>query len=255
MLSGKKVAITGALGGIGLPLLKHLDSLGAQLLAIDIADSQSAQKLLAENNLSSVAYQQLDITDEKAVASFATTTLSKDCPSSLVNLAAKVVSGNLIDQKLVDLKSTFETNVIGQILISNVFVQSWIKNKVAGNIVFTSSWIDHIPWPGVSPYSASKAAVVAVARGYARENAKFGIRANIISPGIVDVGMAAKQWRDEPDYQARAKRAIPLGKLQSVESVAQGIAFLLSDNSTYMSGSNLLIDGGASLYPLDPEEV
>jgi NAD(P)-dependent dehydrogenase (short-subunit alcohol dehydrogenase family) len=67
--------------------------------------------------------------------------------------------------------------------------------------------------------------------------------------------MAAKQWRDEPDYQRRAKRAIPLGKLQDVTSVAQGIAFLLSDNSTYMSGSNLLIDGGASLYPLDPEEI
>ena len=85
MLSGKKVAITGALGGIGLPLLKHLDSLGAQLLALDITDSQSAQKLLAENNLSSVAFQQLDITDEKAVSNFAATTLSNESPSSLVN--------------------------------------------------------------------------------------------------------------------------------------------------------------------------
>jgi NAD(P)-dependent dehydrogenase (short-subunit alcohol dehydrogenase family) len=67
--------------------------------------------------------------------------------------------------------------------------------------------------------------------------------------------MAAKQWREEPDYKARASRAIPLGRLQQPEEVAEGIAFLLSTQSQYMTGSNLLIDGGASLYPLDPEEV
>jgi len=255
MLSGKKIAVTGALGAIGLPLLKHLDSLGAQLLAIDLADKQSGEQILTKGNLEKHSYYQLDITDQIAVDNFAERHLIKDQPVALVNLAAKVVSGDLVDQKQSDLRSTFDTNVIGQILITNAFVKHWVKNKVAGNIVFTSSWIDHIPWPGVTPYAASKAAVVSVARGYARENSKYGIRANIISPGIVDVGMAANQWRQEPDYQRRAKRAIPLGKLQTVESVAHGIAFLLSDNSSYMSGSNLLIDGGASLYPLDPEEI
>ena len=70
----------------------------------------------------------------------------------------------------------------------------------------------------------------------------------------VDVRMAAKQWREEPDYRARAGRAIPLGRLQKPEEVALGISFLLSDSASYMTGSNLLMDGGASLYPLDPEE-
>lgn len=255
MLSGKKIAVSGALGGIGLPLLKHLSSLGAQLIAIDIPPIDQANKVLAENQLNNLTYHQLDITDESAVLAFGKEQLNSNPPTALVNLAAVVTSGDLVTQSKAELTRGFEVNVIGQILLTNIFVNSWIKNKIAGNIVFTSSWIDHIPWPGVTPYAASKAAVVAVARGYARENAKYGIRANIISPGIVDVGMAAKQWRDEPDYQRRAKRAIPLGKLQDATSVAQGIAFLLSDNSTYMSGSNLLIDGGASLYPLDPEEI
>ena len=115
--------------------------------------------------------------------------------------------------------------------------------------------MDHVPWPGITPYAASKAGLVAACRGIAREYARFGIRANVISPGIVDVGMAAKQWREEPDYRARASRAIPLGRLQSPEEVAQGIAFLLSDRASYMTGSTLLIDGGASLYPMDPEEI
>jgi NAD(P)-dependent dehydrogenase (short-subunit alcohol dehydrogenase family) len=255
MLSGKKIAVSGALGGIGLPVLKHLSSLGAQLIAIDIQPTDEAKKVLAQNQITNTTYHQLDITDESAVNNFGNDQVATNPPTSLVNLAAVVTSGDLITQSKVNLSRGFEVNVIGQILLTNIFVNSWIKNKIAGNIVFTSSWIDHIPWPGVTPYAASKAAVVSVARGYAREYAKHGIRANIISPGIVDVGMAAKQWRDEPDYQRRAKRAIPLGKLQTPESVAHGIAFLLSDNSTYMSGSNLLIDGGASLYPLDPEEI
>jgi NAD(P)-dependent dehydrogenase (short-subunit alcohol dehydrogenase family) len=67
--------------------------------------------------------------------------------------------------------------------------------------------------------------------------------------------MAAKQWREESDYRQRAQRAIPLGYLQDPLSVAHGIEFLLSEKSSYMTGSNLLIDGGASLYPLDPDEV
>jgi NAD(P)-dependent dehydrogenase (short-subunit alcohol dehydrogenase family) len=255
MLSGKKIAVSGALGGIGLPLLKHLSSLGAQLIAIDIAPQVQGEKVLAQNQLSNLAYHQLDITDEAAVQTFGKEQVDSNSPSALVNLAAVVTSGDLVTQSKEALTRGFEVNVVGQILLTNIFVNHWIKNKTPGNIVFTSSWIDHIPWPGVTPYAASKAAIVAIARGYARENAKYGIRANIISPGIVDVGMAAKQWRDEPDYQLRAKRAIPLGSLQDAMSVAQGIAFLLSDNSTYMSGSNLLIDGGASLYPLDPEEV
>ena len=70
MLSGKKIAVSGALGGIGLPTLKHLSSLGAQLIAIDIQSTDEANKVLAQNQLTNISYQQLDITDEAAVASF-----------------------------------------------------------------------------------------------------------------------------------------------------------------------------------------
>jgi NAD(P)-dependent dehydrogenase (short-subunit alcohol dehydrogenase family) len=67
--------------------------------------------------------------------------------------------------------------------------------------------------------------------------------------------MAKKQWDTEPDYRRRATRAIPLGSLQTPQSVADALIFLCSPMSAYMTGSTLLIDGGASLYPMDPEEV
>jgi NAD(P)-dependent dehydrogenase (short-subunit alcohol dehydrogenase family) len=254
-LSTLRVAITGALGGIGIPTLKHLQSVGAQLCAIDLLDPGSALKLLADNEISVDSYHQIDITNSEAIDNLLEILKADGMPEALVSLAGIVRVGALHEQSEQSIREVFEVNVIGQTLIAQAFIREWLATNSPGNIIFTSSWIDHVPWPSVTPYASSKAAIVAIARGIARELATKKIRANIISPGIVNIGMAAKQWEEEPDYRNRAKRAIPLGKLQEPLSVAYGIEFLLSEKSSYMTGSNLLIDGGASLYPLDPEEV
>ncbi len=254
-LSNLKVAVTGALGGIGIPTLKHLQSVGAQLIAIDLLDVDSAKKILAENGISVDSYHQVDITDSAAIENFLQALKASAIPDALVSLAGIVRVGAIYEQSAESIREVFEVNVIGQTLIAQAFIKQWLATNSSGNIIFTSSWIDHVPWPSVTPYAASKAAIVAISRGIARELATKKIRSNIISPGIVNIGMAAKQWREEPDYRKRAQRAIPLGNLQEPLSVAHGIEFLLSEKSSYMTGSNLLIDGGASLYPLDPEEV
>ena len=254
-LSNLKVAVTGALGGIGIPTLSHLHSLGAQLIAIDIVEAKIAHKVLAENGVTVDSYHQVDITDSKAISNLIESLKVGSIPDALVSLAGIVHVGALHEQSEESIREVFEVNVIGQTLIAQAFIKQWLATDSSGNIIFTSSWIDHVPWPSVTPYSASKAAIVAISRGIARELATKKIRSNIISPGIVNVGMAAKQWREETDYRQRAQRAIPLGYLQDPLSVAHGIEFLLSEKSSYMTGSNLLIDGGASLYPLDPEEV
>jgi NAD(P)-dependent dehydrogenase (short-subunit alcohol dehydrogenase family) len=253
-LSGLKVAVTGALGGIGLPTLKHLESVGAQLIAIDVLDSVSAKKILLDYGISVESYHKIDITSSDELNGLIEDLKKSSFPNSLVNLAGVVSVGPIHEQTEGSIRRVFEINVIGQTLISQRFIREWLEDGLSGNIIFTSSWIDHVPWPSVTPYAASKAAIVAISRGIARELATKKIRSNIISPGIVNVGMAAKQWREEPDYRRRAERAIPLGVLQEPISVAHGIEFLLSEKSSYMTGSNLLIDGGASLYPLDPEE-
>jgi NAD(P)-dependent dehydrogenase (short-subunit alcohol dehydrogenase family) len=254
-LSNLKVAVTGALGGIGIPTLKHLHSLGAQLVAIDILEAEVAHQVLVENGITVDSYHQVDITDSKAISNLIESLKVASIPDALVSLAGIVHVGAIQEQSEESIREVFEVNVIGQTLIAQAFIKQWLDTNTSGNIIFTSSWIDHVPWPSVTPYSASKAAIVAISRGIARELATKKIRSNIISPGIVNVGMAAKQWREESDYRQRAQRAIPLGYLQDPLSVAYGIEFLLSEKSSYMTGSNLLIDGGASLYPLDPEEV
>jgi len=97
----------------------------------------------------------------------------------------------------------------------------------------------------------SKAGMNQMMRGFARELAAEGIRANAIAPGIVDAGMAKKQWETVPEYRARAQKAIPLGFLQPVETVADAFLFLCSPAASYMTGSVMFVDGGCNLYPMD----
>ena len=253
-LEGKTVLVTGALGGIGKSVLHKLENLGAQVLAVDLVNQREASDFFAKKGFTTVQYRVADITlsqDLDEISDWA----FKFPVDSLVALAGVVVSGELVQQSDAEIERVIKTNLTSQLSLAKRFVKNWVSSKRNGNIVFVSSWVDHVPWPGITPYSSSKAGLVAACRGIAREYAAHGIRANLISPGIVDVGMAAKQWREEPDYRARASRAIPLGRLQKPEEVAEGIAFLLSNSAQYMTGSNLLIDGGASLYPLDSEEI
>lgn len=252
-LSGERVIVTGALGGIGSAVTNLLCELGAQVFAVDRVAESEAERSIPKEYLSQIRYLRSDLTKSNQVSELMSG-LAGEGPTALVALAGIVVSGELTSQSEESIRSVIETNLTSQLELSRQVISHWLASGVKGNIVFVSSWVDHVPWPGITPYAASKAGLVAACRGIAREYADRGIRANLIAPGIVDVGMAAKQWREEPDYRARASRAIPLGRLQDPKEVAYGIEFLLSEKARYMTGSTLLIDGGASLYPMDPRE-
>lgn len=142
-------------------------------------------------------------------------------------------------------------NARSSFLTAQEAARRWTARGKPGHLIFTTSWVQDVPWPEITPYCASKAAVKAMMRGFAREFASKGIRANAIAPGIVGVGMAKKQWDTDPSYRARAQKAIPLGAMQSPESVAHAFLFLCSKMADYMTGSVLLVDGGCSLYPMD----
>jgi NAD(P)-dependent dehydrogenase (short-subunit alcohol dehydrogenase family) len=127
----------------------------------------------------------------------------------------------------------------------------WKAADKPGHLIFTTSWVQDVPWPEITPYTTSKAGMKAMMRGYARELAADNIRANAVAPGIVAVGLAKRQWDTDPSYKARAQKAIPLGFMQPPETVAHAFLYLCSDMAKYMTGSVLLVDGGCSLYPMD----
>ena len=144
-----------------------------------------------------------------------------------------------------------EVNLKSAFLVAQASVRAMIDHGIKGKIIFTSSWVQDVPWPDITPYNVTKSGIKALMRGMARELASHGIRVNSIAPGIVAVGMAKRQWDTEPDYRRRAEKAIPLGTMQPPQSVADAMVFLASDAADYMTGVTLLVDGGCSLYPMD----
>jgi NAD(P)-dependent dehydrogenase (short-subunit alcohol dehydrogenase family) len=255
-LSAERILVTGALGGIGVVVIERLIDAGASVIASDVIPTEQAHAALAAWPPERIGYAYCDVSDEASVDTlFETLTADGRPPTTVVSLAGVVEPGMLHEQTVAGFDHVAGVNIRGAFLIARASVRAWLRTTDHGHLVFVGSWVQNVPWPGIGPYGASKAAVQALARTTAREYAGIGIRANIVAPGIVDVGMAHRQWLDDPVYRRRAQRAIPMGRLQSPASVADAIVFICSPMASYMTGATLLVDGGASLYPLDPGDV
>lgn len=253
-LDGKVILITGGLGALGLAIVQRLTRAGARMVIGDLLPAARAERLLRGGGVRPGTY------------GYVSGDVSKPGPArKLVDAAFRkfkrldialchtgiVVCADLVDFSEKDFDRQINANVKTAFLVAQAAAQRMIKARIKGKLIFTSSWVAHAPWPGIGPYNASKAAMNQLMRSFARELAPHGIRANVVAPGIVGAGMAKRQWDMDPVYRARAKRAIPLGVMQPLDSVADTFHFACSDMSDYMTGTILLADGGCSLYPMD----
>lgn len=252
-LAGTKVVITGALGGIGLVCAQTLREHGATVLLSDLAAAETVTDRLAAGGFTVANYRVCDVRSVGDVARlFQDARTFFGAEPNVVCVHTGVVGSHPIDAYPVEeFDDLMAINTRGSFLTATEIARRWRAAGVPGNLIFTTSWVQDVPWPEIAPYAASKAAIKSLMRSFARELAPHGIRSNALAPGIVGVGMAKRQWDSDPAYRARAQRAIPLGDLQTPDSVADAMVFLASPLSSYMTGSTLLVDGGASLYPMD----
>lgn len=244
-LSGRLVLITGGAGATGRVIVEHLHRAGATMLVNDVvAQAPTGERL---------EYRPADVSDPTAVGALfdAIEADHGRMPDSVCAHAGLVVAHPVESYPLDTFDQLLRVNLRAAFIVAREAAARWRAAGTPGELVFTTSWVQDVPWPEIAPYSATKAALRSLTRSFARELAPYGIRANAIAPGIVGVGMGKRQWDEEPEYRRRAEKAIPLGYLQPPESVADAFLFLLSPMASYMTGSVLLVDGGASLYPMD----
>ncbi|MGB1285238.1 MAG: SDR family NAD(P)-dependent oxidoreductase [Aggregatilineales bacterium] len=253
-LAGQHIVISGGVGALGTGIVKKLTEHGAKMTVNDIRPTDEALDHLAVAgiNTENIQYVQADLTQKSGVEHLMQQAIEKfgDIHTALCH-AGMVTTVKLIDVDVDEWDTVMAVNVRAAMLLAQVSVRQMIAQQIKGQVIFTSSWVSETPWPEIGPYHSSKAAMNQMMRGFARELAPEGIRANAIAPGIVGAGMAKKQWDTDPEYQARAAKAIPLGYLQPVDSVADAFLFMCSPAATYMTGSVMFVDGGCSLYPMD----
>ena len=253
-LSDQTVLITGGVGAIGRVIVKTLAEHGATIAVNDIVPEAAARQQLDEAGATGerIHYFQADASEPAAVAALLDrVTAQLALPDVVCCHAGMVDALPVVDYPIEQFDQLMNVNLRAAFVVAQTAAQRWIAAGRPGHLIFTTSWVQDVPWPEITPYTASKAAMKQLARGFARELADKEIRANCVAPGIVAVGLAKRQWDTDPSYRARAQKAIPLGYMQPPESVANAFLFLCSPLAAYMTGSVLLVDGGCSLYPMD----
>ena len=253
-LAGLHIVISGGCGAIGLGIVKKLTTHGANVTVNDILSDELATDRLTQHGIDTekLYYLKADLTDPGETDMLISVAREQFGPIHVALChIGMVIPKPLLEYNTEEWDETMAVNVRTAFLLGSAASRSMLEDGVKGQLIFTTSWVADVPWPEIGPYNASKAAMKQLMRSFARELADKGIRANAVAPGIVSVGLAKQQWDTDPTYRARAQKAIPLGVMQPLDSVANAFLFLCSSAADYMTGTELLVDGGCSLYPMD----
>ena len=237
-LKKKNIIITGATGGIGNSIIEKLDKLGANILASGTKISKLEE---LKNKYKNIKTFMFDISQSEKIEEFidnATKDLGGlDC---IVNNAGITQDNLTIRMSLEEWKKVIDINLTSTFLMSKFAIKKMLKNK-KGKIINITSVVGHTGNLGQANYTASKAGIVAMSKSLAIEYGKKNINVNCISPGFIKTAMTDKI--DEKFKEAIISK-IPANRLGKPEDVANAVVFLASDDSNYINGETLHVNGG-----------
>ena len=239
-LAGKKVVVTAAAKGIGRASALLFAAEGAEVLATDIDEA-------ALGDLQGCRSERLDVTDGQAIAAFAASAGAIDV---LFNCAGYVHNGTILECSEADWDFAFDLNVRSMYRMIKAFLPGMLANG-RGSIVNMASVASSVKGvPNRFVYGASKAAVIGLTKSVAADFVAKGIRCNAICPGTVETPSLEDRIKAQGDYdQARAAFIArqPMGRLGTPDEIAALALYLASDESSYMTGTVNVIDGGMTL--------
>ncbi|HFZ8995737.1 TPA: SDR family oxidoreductase UcpA [Citrobacter freundii] len=256
-LTGKTALITGAYQGIGEGIARTFARHGANLILLDISDE--LEKLAYD--LSGRGYRcttvQADVRDYAAVqAAIAQTKARESKIDILVNNAGVCRLGSFLEMSEEERDFHIDVNIKGVWNVTKAVLPEMIERKDGRIVMMSSVTGDMVADPGETAYALTKAAIIGLTKSLAVEYAQCGIRVNAICPGYVRTPMAENIARQSNPQDPEAvltemAKAIPLRRLACPLEVGELAAFLASDESSYLTGTQNVIDGGSTL----PESV
>ena len=238
-LEKKNIIVTGASGGIGNAIIKKLYETGANILA----SGTRIEKLEElKKNFEGIKILKFDISQSDKIEEFIENATSELGGSldGIVNNAGITQDNLAIRMSLDEWQKVININLTSTFLMSKFAIKKMLKNK-SGKIVNITSVVGHTGNLGQANYTASKAGIVAMSKSLAIEYAKKNINVNCISPGFIQTAMTDKI---DEKYKEVVVSKIPSGRLGEPEDIANAVLFLSSDQSDYINGETIHVNGG-----------
>jgi glucose 1-dehydrogenase len=257
-LTGQVALVTGGSSGIGHAIARAMAAEGATVAVNYRASPEAANELVNEiaSARGSAFAVKADVSDEQAVESMFEETVSR-CGrlDILVANAGLQRDSSFREMSLTDWRKVMDVNLTGQFLCARAAVRQFMAqdglppvSRARGKIICMSSVHEVIPWAGHVNYAASKGGVMLMMKSLAQEVARDRIRVNGIAPGAIRTPINKEAWETSEALEKLLK-LIPYGRIGEPDDVARAAVWLASDESDYITGTSLVIDGGMTLYP------
>lgn len=258
LLKGQKAIVTGASSGIGRSIALALGHAGADVCVNYVAGADKAGAMVDElrgHGHTAMAFQ-ADVSKEDQVAKmFEAVCAEFGTVDILINNAGLQQDAPVYEMTLAQWQKVIDVNLTGQFLCAREAVREFKRRGVhpeisccAGKIICISSVHEVIPWAGHVNYAASKGGVMLMMKSMAQEVAPYRIRANSIAPGAIRTPINMQAW-DTPEHYHELLKLIPYKRIGEPEEIGRVAVWLASDESDYIQGATIFVDGGMTLYP------
>ena len=258
VLVGQKALVTGANSGIGRAVALALGQAGADVVVNYVAGDDAAEEVAGEIRKSgSKAYaHKADVSQEDQVQEmFRRMAEQFGTIDILINNAGLQRDAAFHEMTLVQWNTVIGVNLTGQFLCAREAVREFLRRGVvesvscaAGKIICMSSVHQEIPWSGHANYASSKGGIKMMMESLAQEVAPRGVRVNSIAPGAIRTPINTAAWQTEQAYES-LMTLVPYKRIGEPIDIARAAVWLASDDSDYVVGATLFVDGGMTLYP------
>jgi glucose 1-dehydrogenase len=250
-LEGRRALVTGANSGIGREIALRLALEGASVAVNYLSRPEDAEQVVKEIEQaeSKGIAVQADISNEQQVDQmFSRMVAELGGIDILVNNAGMETNHPFLEMPLDAWRKVIDVDLTGAFICAQRAARQMVQSGTGGAIVNISSVHQMIPWGGFAHYCAAKAGLEMLTKTAALELATQKVRVNTVAPGAIKTPINQNVWSD-PQGLSDLLRKIPTERMGETEEVAKVVAFLCSDEASYVTGATLYVDGGMTLYP------